>query len=97
MHIFGFDLLFHFAVMHRVAAAAAAGFAVVASGGALDAGATGASGGLDGVVAGEGVVDVAEDAEAERVDHRDVVDYDGDEGFTDGPGAGLLGAVDRIL
>ena len=53
--------------------------------------------GLAGVVAGEGAFNLLNKAETEWIDHGEVVDGDGNEGFPDCPGASLLSSVDGIL
>ena len=49
--------------------------------------------GAGGAEAGEVGADLFDGAGEEGLDHGDVADDDGDEGFADGPAAGLLGAV----
>lgn len=46
---------------------------------------------------GEAVFDILNDLAAKRIDHRQVVDDNGDKRFAYRPGAGLLGAIDGVL
>ena len=85
MHELGF--LLSPAIQDITATAVAVAIAIVSAG----------EFGLARIVAGDAVFYFLEDADTEGIDHGDIVNYNRNKGFADGPRTSLLGTVDGVL